>query len=237
MSRPGRFSLRVLAVTGVLFAWIAPASFGAAASLSNEFFESTPALGQQTTFGAYTCNKSGTTVVPFQTQGTAIGPYAGTFTETGTITIGPQTDTTLDTRGVGAILNFQASFTISSQTPAGTVTGTKQLAPTAPTAPSLSAFGRCDPNGSSPPATDLFAIVTDPFVVYNAQINATTGNRTDSGTSSFVIRSMTDPGAPASFQEAFNSTGPACEDGNNGNGNGQGHQKPKNDNDDEEVCP
>lgn len=117
------------------------------------------------------------------------------------------------------------------------MTGTKQLAPTAPTSPSLSAFGRCDPNGSSPPNTDLFAIVTDPFVVYNAQINATTGNRTDSGTSSFVIRSMTDPGAPASFQEAFNSTGPACEDGNNGNGNGHGHPKPKNDNDDDEVCP
>ena len=52
-----------------------------------------------------------------------------------------------------------------------------------------------------------------------------------------MIRSMTDPGAPASFQEAFNSTGSACEDGNNGNGNGQGHQKPKNDNDDDEVCP
>ena len=67
--------------------------------------------------------------------------------------------------------------------------------------------------------------------------DATTGNRTDSGTSSFVIRSMTDPGAPASFQEAFNSTGTACEDGNNGNGNGHGHPKPKNDNDDDEVCP
>jgi len=175
-------------------------------------------------------------VVPFQTQGTAFGPYSGTFTESGTITIGPQTDTTLDTRGAGAILNFQASFTISSQTPAGTVTGTKQLAPTAPTAPDLSAFGRCDPDGSSPPSTDLFAIVTDPFVVYNAQINATTGTRTDTGTSSFVIRSMTDP-APASFQEAFNSSAPACEDGNNGNGNGNGHPKKKNDNDTGEVCP
>ena len=192
----------------MLFALIAPASFGQAASLSGEFLETGPAPGQQTTFGSYTCNKAGTTTIPFQTQGAALGPYQGTFTETGTITIGPQTNTAFDTRGVGPILNLQASFTITSQFPAGTVTGTKQLAPTAPTGATTSALGRCDPDGSSPPNTDLFAIVSDPFVVYSAQINAATGSRADSGTGSVFIQSMTSPSSPATFQEAFNSTQP-----------------------------
>jgi hypothetical protein len=236
MSRPGRFALRVSAITAVLFALIAPASFGQALSLSGETFETVPGLGQQTTFGAYTCDKDGNTVVPFQTEGAALGPYVGSFTETGTITIGPQTDTTIDSRGVGAILGFQASFTITSQFPVATVTGTKQLAPTAPNPATLSALGRCDPDGSSPPDTELFALVSDPFVLYTAQINSVTGTRTDSGTSSFVIRSVTNAASPSSFQESFTSTEPECEDGNNGNGQGGGHPKKTNDNDDNESC-
>lgn len=223
----------------MLFALIAPASFGQATSLSGETFETVPGLGHQTTYGAYTCDKNGTTVVPFQTDGSAFGPYFGTFTETGTVTIGPQTDATLDTRGAGAILDFQASFTITSQFPTGTVTGTKQLAPTAPTEASLSAFGSCNPDGSSPPDTDLFAIVTNPFLVYDAQINALTGTLADSGTSGFMIQSVTSPVSPTTFQEAFTSTDPVppeCEDGNNGNGVGRGHPKKNNDNDDNEHC-
>ena len=234
MSRPGRFALRVLATTAVLFALMAPASFGQALSLSGETFETVPALGQQTTFGSYTCNKAGTTVIPFQTQGAALGPYFGTFTETGTITVGPQTDTTFDSRGTGVIVGFQASFTITSQVPSGTVTGTKQLAPTQPPPETHQAVGRCDPDGSSPPATEVFAVVSNPFVLYTAQINAATGTRTDSGTSSVAID--TGPASPITFQESFTSTEPACEDGNNGNGQGAGHPKKDNDNDDDEVC-
>jgi hypothetical protein len=219
-----------------LFALLAPASFGQAVSLSGETFETVPGLGQQTTFGAYSCDKDGTTVIPFQTEGAALGPYVGSFTETGTITIGPQTNTTIDSRGVGAILGFQASFTITSQFPVATVTGTKQLAPTSPTPANFSALGRCDPDGSSPPDTDMFALVSDPFVLYTAQINAVTGTRTDKGTGSFVIRSVTNPASPTSFQESFTSTEPECEDGNNGNGRGGGHPKKANDNDDTEHC-
>ncbi|HMJ96077.1 MAG TPA: hypothetical protein VK486_09500 [Thermoleophilaceae bacterium] len=216
---------------------MAPASFGQTVSLGGESLESTPATGQQTTFGSFTCDKNGTTVVPFQTSGSAFGPYSGTFTETGTITIGPQTVPGLDATSSGPILDFQASFTITSVFPTATITGTKHLAPTSPPAAELSAFGHCDPDGSSPPAGAVFAIVSDPFVLYDAQINAVTGTRTDSGTSGFVIQSVTSPTAPASFQEAFNSTSPPeCEDGNNGNGNGNGHPKKKHDNDDEEDC-
>jgi hypothetical protein len=236
MSRPGRFALRVLAVTALSFGLLAPASFGQAASLTTESLESNPAAGQQTTFGAFTCNKAGTTTISFQSQGSALGPYVGTFIETGTITIGPQTDTSIDSRGVGAILGFEATFTIDSQFPVGTVTGTKQLSPTAPTEPSLAGgFGSCDPDGSSPP-NDVAAIITNPNLLYQAQIDATTGSRTDSGTASMVMRSIPPP-LTNTFQQIFISTEPeACEDGNNGNGSGAGHDKKKNDNDEEEDC-
>jgi hypothetical protein len=236
MSRPSRFALRVLATSAVLFVLMAPASFAQALSLDGEFLETTPALGQQTTYDPFTCDKDGTTVISFQTAGTAIGPYLGTFTETGTFTIGPQTNTTIDSRGVGAILDFQASFTINSQTPAATVTGTKQLAPTSPNPSNLSAHGRCDPDGSSPPDTAVSVVVSDPFVLYTAQINSVTGTRTDSGTSGVLLQTATDPSSPNTFLEAFNSSEPECEDGNNGNGNGTGHPKKNNDNDDNEDC-
>ena len=114
------------------------------------------------------------------------------------------------------------------------MTGTKQLAPTAPTTPSLAAFGSCDPNGSSPP-NDVIAAVSNPHILYNAQINATTGSRTDSGTSGLIVQSIPTPPSLATFQEGFNST--ACEDGNNGQGMGQGHGPKPNDNDDDEFCP
>jgi hypothetical protein len=216
---------------------MAPASFAQTAGLNGEFFESVPTAGGQTTFGSFTCNKNGTTVIPFQSSGTAFGPYNGTFTETGTVTIGPQTNTTLDATAVGPVLAFQASFTVTSTLPVATITGTKHLAPTTPTDASLSAFGRCDPDGSSPPDSAVFAIVSDPFLIYDAQINAATGSRTDTGTSGWLIRSVTTPTSTASFQEAFNSTSPPpCEDGNNGNGQGQGHPKKTHDNDDNENC-
>jgi hypothetical protein len=209
-------ALRVGAATVVAFAVLTPASFGQAASLSGESFESTLTIaGQETSFGNFNCNKGGTTTISFQTQGSALGPYTGTFTESGSFKIGPQTNTTIDTRGVGAITDFQATFAVNS--PAGTVTGSKQLSPTAPTMPSLAGgFGSCDPNGSSPP-NEVLAIVTNPNVLYSAQINAFTGSRTDSGTASVLIDSM--PALPAliTFQEVFNSTEPlpmACDDEN-----------------------
>ena len=238
MFRPGWFALRVLAVAAVTLGVLAPASFGQAASLSGESLESTLTIpGQETTFEPFTCNKSGNTTISFTARGSAFGPYSGTFIETGSFTIGPQDDTSIDSRGVGPISAFQASFTINSTFPVGTVTGTKQLSPTAPTESSLAVFGSCDPDGSSPP-NDVVAAVSNPNLVYTAQINATTGTRSDSGTAGLILRTV--PAAPSliNFQQSFNSTEPdPCEDGNNGNGQGGGHPKKTNDNDDDEVCP
>jgi len=243
----GRIAVLFAATTAAFFALIVPTGFAdpptaqqPVTALSGETFESVPTSpGHQTTFGPYTCDKDGNTTVPFQTQGAAFGPYVGTFTETGTITIGPQTNTTIDSRGVGPILAFQASFTISSEFPPATITGTKQLPPDSPLPPESSAPGRCDPDGSSPPATELFALVPNPFVTYSAQINTAIGSRSDHGTSGFLIQSVPPVTTPSTFQEAFTSTDPvppACEDGNNGNGVGRGHPKKNNDNDDNEFC-
>jgi hypothetical protein len=245
MSRPGWFALRVLAATALSFGLLAPASFGQALSLSGESLESTRTVaGQETTFGNFTCDKSGTTTITFQTNGAALGPYSGTFTETGSFTIGPQMDYSIDTRGVGPITDFQATFTINSTFPVGTVTGSKQLSLPAPTGSSLAIFGSCDPNGSSPPNDVVLAIsnpypISNPYLLYNnTQINAATGSRTDSGTASVAIRSIPSIPALITFEQVFNSTEPVpCEDGNNGNGMGGGHEKKRNDNDDNEVCP
>jgi hypothetical protein len=223
-------------LTAVSFGLMAPASFGQAVSLHGESFE-TVGVGNETTFGPFTCDRNGNTTIQFETNGFAFGPYSGTFTESGTITIGPQTETSLDMRGVGGILAFEATFTIQSTFPVGTVTGTKRLSPSSPTTPSLpTAFGFCYPDGSSPP-NEVFAIVPDPYVLYDAQINATTGSRTDSGTGSVLMSSAPTLSNPATFMEAFNSTDPLpCEDGNNGLGHGVGHPKKNNDNDDDEDC-
>jgi hypothetical protein len=238
MFRPGWFALRVLAVTAVSLGVLAPASFGQGVSLSGESLESALTIpGQETTFSSFTCNKAGDTTFSFEARGSALGPYSGTFVETGSVTIGPQTDTSIDSRGVGAIIAFQASFTINSTFPVGTITGTKQLSPTAPTGSSLAMFGSCDPDGSSPP-NDVVVAISNPNLVYTAQINATTGVRSDSGTAGLIMRTV--PPAPSliNFHQSFNSTEPdPCEDGNNGNGQGQGHPKKDNDNDDNEVCP
>jgi hypothetical protein len=238
MSRPGRFTLRVLAVTGLAFALIASPSLAQTASLSGETLESVgPAT---TTFDNFTCNANGTTTFTFHTAGSALGPYVGTFTETGTFTIGPQTNTTIDSRGVGPVLAFQSTFAIQSQFPVATVTGSKSLASTSPSAANLDAFGICDPDASSPP-NFVAAIVADPFLLYSAQINAATGSRTDSGTSSVFIQSETNVASPNSFQESFNSTQPvppACEDENDGRWHGAWHErKNKNKhNDNDEDC-
>jgi hypothetical protein len=66
-----------------------------------------------------TCTPFGESMYHFRVTGEAIGPYTGTFVEEGDFTLGSITSL--------ALVSFQATFTITSD--AGTVTGTKTLAP------------------------------------------------------------------------------------------------------------
>ena len=211
----------------------APAAVAQTASLSGETLVSQEAVpGHETTFGDFTCDKDGTTTFSFTTTGSAGGPYVGTFVETGTITIGPQTNMEIDSRGVGAILAFQATFSIDSLFPPATVTGTKSLAPTAPTGPTLAAFGRCEPDGGAPP-TAVFALISTTNVLYEATIVAPTGTRTDSGNAGLFVEAGSVPGA-TTFLESFTSADPvpdACDEDEQGDGDCQGED------DDEQLTP
>jgi hypothetical protein len=76
------------------------------------------------------CDPSGNSTIYFSAAGTANGPYPGTFTETGTITLGPQNLAAVppDASGTGlsgTVLTFETQFEIRSG--ATTITGTSTL--------------------------------------------------------------------------------------------------------------
>lgn len=113
---------RMLAAAAVFFALgvsAAQAVSPAPKSLTGETFLASglPLRGLSQVTG--TCNPLGESSFSFHAEGEAIGPYTGTFVENGTFTIAPIATPMLST--------FDATFTITS--PAGTVTGTKTLAP------------------------------------------------------------------------------------------------------------
>lgn len=72
------------------------------------------------------CNLDGTTTLQFDVSGFATGPYLGTFTESGTVTIGAQTTAGIAPFGfdVGPVLGFQATFRIDAFD-GSVITGTK----------------------------------------------------------------------------------------------------------------
>jgi hypothetical protein len=74
-----------------------------------------------------TCNPDGTSTITFEASGLAVGPFAGTFEETGEATVGPQSAPPDPPGGdiAGTLTSFTATFTIDS--PAGQVTGSKEL--------------------------------------------------------------------------------------------------------------
>ncbi len=78
--------------------------------------------------------------ISYEASGTAAGAYPGTFTETGTVTVGPEEGPTLRQRVTSASISF------SVDSPVGQVTGTKTYVPTGD--PNLNvATGRCDFDG------------------------------------------------------------------------------------------
>jgi hypothetical protein len=72
-----------------------------------------------------TCDPSGTSTVRYSGYGPAVGPYPGTFTESGVLTIGPQQPIAGGGGLIGIVQSFSADFTITSGTT--TITGHKVL--------------------------------------------------------------------------------------------------------------
>jgi hypothetical protein len=103
------------------------------------------------------CNSEGTTTIDFAASGVASGPYPGTFTESGTATLGPVRP---DGSGAAPLVGFKATFTIDS--PAGQVAGSKELGPGDP---SLDSLGIC-----TEPAGPHIVVAQSADLRYTAEI-------------------------------------------------------------------
>jgi hypothetical protein len=123
----------------------------------------------------------------FSTTGIAAGPYPGTFTEQGKVTVADLV------AGDQLVLSFEASFTIDS--PAGQVRGTKRL--------TASEAGFCF---DAPPLWLALAFVQ---ASYEARITTTAGTYRDEGATHVVVEhGYLNPPSPSFsiFNEDFTSS-------------------------------
>jgi hypothetical protein len=179
-------SLRFALVLAALAAFAWPAASTAAvppASLAME----TLAAGSATTELSDVTGSANCPTFTFDVDGAATGPYTGTFTESGTVTLD----------GAGNVVSLQSSFTIAALD--GTmISGTKSLGPTGGT-------GACTPNDFG------WDTLVDASVAYTATIN---GAFQDSGTGTLhseisfftgfsPILGASDLGFSGSFLETF----------------------------------
>ncbi len=183
--------LAVSIVLGIVLATepsgpVAGQAYDAPSTLTGErfFVTSGNVLSGDVTIIEASCNRAGTSTIQFTATGVATGPYPGTFTETGTATLGPHP-------GVGAstiyaeATSFEATFSIDS--PAGQVTGRKFLAsPPGATQGQCSDFSPLDPEVVFIPfgcAPGVFC----PGVRYEAEIMTPGGAFRDRGSASVTV--------------------------------------------------
>jgi hypothetical protein len=200
--------------------------------------------GTTTTATTTGCNPDGTSTFTYQTTGVATGPfYNGTFTETGTVTLGPQPipPGTFSAPG-GIVTSWTATFTITSTAPiAATITGTKTLLPPPPGF-SADVSGTCEngtrgvpPGPNFPPQTSANDLVAHELLGYTATITLADGSQfRDSGTSRAFESTLAAAPELNSFSESYTSnqtaTIPLCNQNDQGNqdqnGNDQGCVNP-----------
>jgi hypothetical protein len=155
-----------------------------------------------------TCNPLGTSVFDFTVTGIASGPYPGTFTETGTITLGP----------LGPV-SFTSDFKIFAPDGTLTVDGSKVRVGFEAPPPFV---GLCTTVPLPPDNAD--AIHFEGTVSYEATITTPAGSRMDSGESRVDFQDTQVRGVSNGFNftETFVSTsGPApgeCDDDNDDQG-------------------
>lgn len=136
------------------------------------------------------CDQIGEDRFSFTASGVAFGPYPGTFSETGVVTISRDINAGLQT-----IVSFESTFTIDSS--AGDVTGTKRLALNSP-------GGLC--HNIAP----FFAGIAFAELSYSATITTADGRYRDQGTASATVfhaaqGSASNPQILWGFNEVFTS--------------------------------
>jgi hypothetical protein len=161
-----------------------------------------PTLGAGTNFALYEtfngaiehldglCQPGGTTF-DFKASGTAVGPYPGTFTETGTFTFGPPSAGFLTT----SVIAFQSSFRVDAifEGSPAEVTGTKRLA--------FAGVGDCaDVPIGDPFRSQRIAIVQ---ATYEARIKTSRGVYFDRGTADVRLFEFFEPEDPSLGQWGF----------------------------------
>ena len=163
-------------------------------SLTGEFLSSTTFA----TITYFDCDDTGGSL-SFSAAGIASVPYLGTFTETGTVTLGPRDIPIPGMPGqfVAPILSFEAEFTITSAL--GTVMGSKTM-----TAASDANVGFCTPSlgGTDPDMAQIIAAT----LRYEATLP---DGSTDQGSSFANFNASSEPPAPSppqlEFREGFTS--------------------------------
>ena len=203
MADHGRARVRGAVLGAAVVAGLMPgAAVAAPATLTGE------TLSALDPMVAGTCDPSATSTIGFEATGFPFGPYeapypydTGSFTETGTATVGPQP--LYQGGGVfptGPLTAFSATFSI--QTPDARITGTKTADA------STRGTGVCQEATGDPDIGNAKLVFADvPALHYEARIVTAEGTFLDRGTTYVhVDRFTTDTGFPyANFSETFQS--------------------------------
>ena len=204
-----------LAVLVLGLIWVSSASAQTPGTIAGETLSATPGSGYdaqgncldpgQCVQATPTCDPANNSTVNFTAVGSAVGPYPGTFTASGTVTFGPQTlpsFTGVVPSPAGPNITLTESFTIHSGTI--TITGTKQLAADVISFVPGTGVGAC---GSLPGG---YYASDEASATYTAVITDSSGSHTETGNTelNFSRSSTTDCGsAPVcnygNFAEAF----------------------------------
>ena len=172
---------------------LAPGVASAQGTLSGEVFDN-----GTTTLSDVNCDQAGNSTFAFQASGPASGPVEGTYSETGTVEVGPQApDLAFGGLPFGQVLDVQAQFEIRSATGDEVlVTGSKRLIETLPL--SATAGGSCSfPEGWG----GYFAAVMSGNLCYDAVFagggtERGTAGLTLLGTADFAVFREESPGSP-----------------------------------------
>jgi hypothetical protein len=227
---PGRFTL--IAVFTAAMALTAAQTVGAGYQPSSASLAGEEMLVQDVSITTLDCDPNGVSTVGYAASGVATGPYPGTFTVHGTVTIEPQNLPGPRPGTVaGPLGSLTETFTVDSA--AGTVTGTKSLPVGGATDSDQGTCLHVTGFGTGP-ITDASGTVIDVFSqpVYTATIHDASGSSDVTGDASLSFTELDLDGMcgltachfrQAAFDQFFLTSAPTeCDDDTNGQGDETG---------------